>query len=352
LSLVAHLASYGNPQPSSFIPCILRLSEALEARGDHLALITLDIPKATWIDQVRRAISQLHLVSTATEACAILASLRPSIVHTHFDDFDVPATLKLLRTGARIFWHDHSLRTQGFLSGLRFYAKYLGVGKRAEAFIACSQTTAADLRNWGAPSGKIKVVVNGIDLNRFRAPFPEERRSARDQFGLNGEDVLLFFARDIFIKGVDIFCNALALLNNPTVILVGAPAEAREQIARLSSRLIVIESITDVRRLYWAADLLVMPSRHEGLPQVLIEGLASGLPAIASDIPAVREITTGLGGTQLIAVGDHRALAEAIAYGDRKPVSGSPVLKKFALERWVRDVLDLYGYNSQVKALT
>jgi glycosyltransferase involved in cell wall biosynthesis len=79
---------------------------------------------------------------------------------------------------------------------------------------------------------------------------------------------------------------------------------------------------TDVGELLGQADVFVLSTtRQEGLGSVLIEALAAGLPVVASDVPACREMLAGGRWGRLIPPGDSQALAEAIHSALMSPTS-------------------------------
>ena len=102
---------------------------------------------------------------------------------------------------------------------------------------------------------------------------------------------------DILIKA---FAQACKKFNNLKLMLIGGEAEEkgrRDEYINLARELNILNKIlmpenflTDVREWLWAADALVMPSRAEGFSIALLEGIASGLPVIASDIKPFTEI--------------------------------------------------------------
>ena len=68
----------------------------------------------------------------------------------------------------------------------------------------------------------------------------------------------------------------------------------------------------DARRLYWAFDLFVQASDTEGLPNVILEGAAAGLPIVATSVGGTSEILTDAQDALLVEKGDREALANAI----------------------------------------
>jgi glycosyltransferase involved in cell wall biosynthesis len=76
--------------------------------------------------------------------------------------------------------------------------------------------------------------------------------------------------------------------------------------------------VDDARPWYAAADLVVLPSRWEGLPLTMLEALAVGRPVVGSAIPGIADAMPA-GAGALVPVGDVVTLAEAITYRLRHP---------------------------------
>jgi glycosyltransferase involved in cell wall biosynthesis len=144
-----------------------------------------------------------------------------------------------------------------------------------------------------------KVIGNGVDCERF---FPENRLAARRKLGLNEtEKIILSVAALKHVKGPDLLIRAAALLQKSTpdcrTIFAGKGPELAT-LQRLASRLDCAASITFVgevdnqqlRHYYSAADVSCLPSRNEGWPNVVLESLACGTPAVATRVGSVPEI--------------------------------------------------------------
>ncbi|MFY9779669.1 MAG: glycosyltransferase family 4 protein, partial [Candidatus Baltobacteraceae bacterium] len=123
---------------------------------------------------------------------------------------------------------------------------------------------------------------------------------------------------------------------------VATPPEARAALER-HARVVAIERSEDPRALFAAADVLALPSRGEGYPFTLVEAALSGLPVVASDLPALRETGAGRAGVTYAAVGDApglgAALRAALAGGRVSP----SVLPEDSLEAWAARIEALYG---------
>lgn len=167
------------------------------------------------------------------------------------------------------------------------------------------------------PARGLRLIRGGID------PGPLRRRPAveRAALGLPEEGPLvLWVGRLDPIKGLNILIDAFRSVTRRSdahLILVGdGPLRVRlaSQVARarLGKRVHLLGARDDVASLLHAADVFVLPSRTEGLPNALLEAMAAGCPVVATDVPGCRDLVehevTGL----LVPYGDTDALAAAL----------------------------------------
>lgn len=166
-------------------------------------------------------------------------------------------------------------------------------------------------REYGAPAGRIAVVRNAIDLRRFQPRAAGDAAAAAPRIVMVGRLVaqknpLLFVAAAAALR---------ARLPQAVFTLVGdgplrGAVEAAVRDAGLVDAVTLAGEQRDVSGLLRAADLFWLTSDWEGLPNAVIEALASGLPAVATDVGGTAElITDGVEG-HLIAAGDRDALVE------------------------------------------
>ncbi len=177
----------------------------------------------------------------------------------------------------------------------------------------------------GADPGKMMVIPNGIDIDRMSG-VRRERPSTSDCFTVG------FVGRVVGIKDVKTFIRAIRIAStvipNLLVLIVGPEGEEPDYAAQCHqlvetlglSSVIQFTGSQDVRDYYARMDVLVLTSLSEGQPLVILEANCAGVPAIASDVGACRELLLGdaaddraLGPSGLITPPAHpRATADAL----------------------------------------
>ncbi len=180
---------------------------------------------------------------------------------------------------------------------------------------------------------RLAVVPNGIDVDRWR-PDAESRAETRKELGCGDEFVWLAVGRLEPVKDYPALLSAFARLPEAARLLIlGAGAldaelQQRTRALGLATRVRFAGFCSNPRRFMQAADGFVLASRIEGLPMVLLEAGACGLPAVATDVAGTREAIVhgetgwlapaadpdGLAATMLrlmkTPAGDRRALGE------------------------------------------
>jgi glycosyltransferase involved in cell wall biosynthesis len=190
---------------------------------------------------------------------------------------------------------------------------------RADTIVAVSQDLKLALQAWELPAGKVHVVRRGIDVARFK---PGDRDAARRRLGITpGTRALLWVGHMVPVKGLEVLieaCAEAATRIDFRLYLVGnGPLYSKLQ--RRSVELGIEGCVTfvgyvphaDLPDWYRAADLTVLPSHSEGIPNVLLESIASGTPFVASRVGGIPEIADPLL-DRLVAPADAGALADAI----------------------------------------
>jgi glycosyltransferase involved in cell wall biosynthesis len=284
----------------------------------------------------------------------LIANSRPDIVQGWMYHGDLAALVALVMSGrrnrTRLVWSircsDMDLRRYG--RGLRLVVKACTLLSGWPDLVTAN--SAAGLESHlalGYRPRRAEVVANGIDIDEFR-PDPDLRRVVRSELGLPEDAmVLAHVARVDPMKDHGSLLAAMTGLPDVSALLVGAGTEnlpAARNVLRLGRR-------HDVARLLAAADFTVSSSRFgEGFSNALAEGMACGLPAVATDVGDAKVI---LGDTGLVVPPDDpSAMAAAIrmlagepaaARADRRTRARARIVDNFAMPRALQRYADLYA---------
>ncbi len=233
---------------------------------------------------------------------------------------------------------------------------------RASAIITRSGELARLLAQIGIADEKLQTVYNGIDFERFR---PGDRVEARRALGLPlAEKIILAVGNLLPIKNPLLLVKAHALLcEDPgfagtRLILVGAgplSGDVRALADTLGHGAQVLlagrQDAETVARHMQAADLLCLPSDNEGVPNVILEAFACGLPVVASRVGGIPEVQTGDFLGRLIAPGNAEALRDALrdvlqVTPDREAIHRHA--RQFSWEKTAERYEDLLGRAARI----
>ena len=259
------------------------------------------------------------MVSEALALRHIVRRVRPDVIHLHSSKAGLAGRLAARGVLPTLF-QPH---------GWSWLAAPLGMARAALAWERCAArwTTRFICVGSGeerqgrehAVRGPYTVVPNGVDLRRFQPAGDDDRSAARARVGVPQDAPLaVCVGRVTRQKGQDVLVAAwpsvLRRQPDARLALLG-DGELREPLRhRATAGVIFPGTAEDVRPWYAAADVVVFPSRWEGLPLTLLEALAVGRPVVGSDIPGIGdELPDGAGA--LVPVGNPAALAAAV--GDR-----------------------------------
>ena len=174
--------------------------------------------------------------------------------------------------------------------------RILWAADKAKACTAVCQALADNLIDMGVNTGKVHVILHGVDLELFRPA--QNRQALRSTLGIVGP-TLLTAGHLIERKGVHFAIEALKLLPEFTLLIAGDGPE-ESSLKALAHRLGVAGRVTFLGHVdqatltdyYAAADAFVLMSSREGIANVIMESLACGTPVLATNVWGAPEILT------------------------------------------------------------
>lgn len=357
---IVHLAAYGGPYPGSFIPMLRAVNDAARQRGWSFEVVFGQAAaERPWYGELRSDGIAVH-ATPAVGHRALTAWLNnllaeqgePTVLHTHFTRFDLPAiAVARGRTSTAVVWHMHTRLEAGPRAVVRNTLKFALAGRQTAAILCVSADLRDALRRRLAPARLLTVFPNAIDLERFRTATSEERLRSRSELGIAGEHpVLVHFGWDWDTKGGDLFLQTVAVLAHEGIdviaVCVGGGDPARETSARLGieDRVLVMPPRDDVRTLYAAADAFVSSSKAEGDSFAVLEAMSTGTPVVASAIPShvrLAERTQGC----VLAERNPQDFAAALRSVLRKHVTVdiADLAQSLDLRAWTGRLMDLYA---------
>jgi glycosyltransferase involved in cell wall biosynthesis len=265
--------------------------------------------------------------AVVAEMCEWLRDDGVDVLHTHSYKPNIYGRLAgSLHGGPRMVAHYHNVYDQKWAADGTFVYEEL-LAPRTARRVACSAAVADHVAGrLGLDRSSVDVIANGVDVDRFAAPRPGAGAAVRAGLGIDpAAPVAGIVGRISVQKAQDVLLRAApaVLEGRPDTVFVvaGGTQEPRFEaevraLARslgIASRVRFVGHVADAPALYAALDVLATPSRWEGYGLVLAEAMAAGVPVVASDIPAIREVTGNGAAALLVAPDDPAALAAGLA---------------------------------------
>jgi teichuronic acid biosynthesis glycosyltransferase TuaC len=189
---------------------------------------------------------------------------------------------------------------------------------RANRVVAVSRPLAERAVELGALPDRVDVVPNGIDREAFH---PRDRGQARRTLGLSGEaKIILYVGHLSREKGAHDLLHAFKSLGprlpSAQLVMVGdgaGTAACRALAEKLRVRVQFAGAQPHEKIPIWlaACDVLALPSWNEGMPNVVVEALASGRPVVGTAVGGITDVVQGTSG-ELVPVRDVQALSDAL----------------------------------------
>jgi len=298
------------------------------------------------------------IVGAAVRLARLFRRERPHVVHVHnfFSHVRAAAAAKWARVPVLV--HTKHGAQYPTVWGSRRLA---GAAYRlSDVLVAISEDVRQGLmRTYRFAPGKVRLVVNGIDTERFGSVSKELVPGGRRVLGIEGRPLIGTVCRLSPEKGVPTLLEAFARLApsmpDARLLIVGDGAEraacqTRAQELGVGDRTHFLGMRDDVAAIYPLLDIYVQPSYTEGISLTILEACACGLPVIATAVGGNPEIVAEGRSGRLVPPGNAQALANAIqdTWADNGAAfamgqaARRRVVESFSLERMVSDYVDLY----------
>lgn len=304
---------------------LVQLARRLRSRRWNVRIVSM-IPPQAFVEEFEQAGIPVYSLDMRRgvpdpralfRLAAILRRERPQVVHSHMVHANLLA--RMVRPIARVpvlVCTAHNINEGGRLREIAY--------RLSDPL--CDLTTQVSraglersVRVGAVPGHRIRFFPNGVDAENFR-PDPEARRRIRDELEVG--DAFAWLAVGRFEKNKDYpnMLRAFARLRRERegLLLIAGGGSLRGEAERLAAELGVAASVKflgirkDVPGLMNAADAYLMSSAWEGMPIVLLEASATGLPVVATDVGGNGEVVLGGRSGFLVPPGDPEALARAM----------------------------------------
>lgn len=230
----------------------------------------------------------------------------------------------------------------------------------ATDFCACSWLAADFLFGGKIPKSRIKILKNAIDVNRFSYN-TEVRNTVRQALNLEGCFVLGNVGRMTFSKNQEFLMEVMREIpeeqTNIRLLLIGS-GELEEELRRkaeeykLQEKVIFLGRRKDVDQILQAIDVLLLPSRFEGLPVSLIEAQTAGLKCLASE--AISEETLITGNLERLPLDKDlwsKKCLELLKGYDRKKMEQEIKNAGYDIREQIKIIEEMYGQNTKKRFL-
>ena len=274
----------------------------------------------------RKHLFEIDLANTGSDITRLPEFQEADVIHLHWINqgmLSLGTIRKILRSGKPVVWTMHDIWPATGLCHVTLGCRYFtsvchqcrllpgggsdndlstSVWRKKERmldgesifFVACSRWLAGEAKASGLLKGqKITSIPNPIDTHIYK---PGDRMEARRRLGLKEDRQYILFASQRATnenKGMDYLieaCRQLHDLPQVTVLILGGHAE--EVAPQLSLDAVPLGYVNDERRIveiYQAADVFVLPSLSENLPNTIMEAMACGLPCVGFRVGGIPE---------------------------------------------------------------
>lgn len=299
------------------------------------------------------------LIRNIKDSLKIINREKPSIVHAHMNLMNFCALYAAKKNGVKVrISHSHiAERNRGVVIQLaKEFFKYLCI-RYSTALFSCGEEAGIFL--YGKKrleSGKVKLVENAIDLEKFNID-PKLKMEIKKDLGLNENFVVGHVGRFSNQKNhtrlLDIFKRILDIKRNAILLLVGtgeleSVVRIKAQSLGILNKVIFYGTTQEMNKIYSLMDVFVFPSLYEGFPVVSVEIQAANVPAVfSSAITPTCKITEAIAFMDLECDDEIWARKVIDHFNEFKPCDLEELRKQFDIRERAHK-LDIY-YREEIE---
>jgi sugar transferase (PEP-CTERM/EpsH1 system associated) len=350
---------------------IVNVTNRLPAAGFRVSICALDSTQ-TFSSRIHRPDSEYFLLpkqgrginwSLIPKLAQLLRRRHADLVHSHNWGTFLYAVLAARLARVPIIHGEHG-KNLGEVDGdstLKRMTK-LFLGRRVNRVVTVSQALAAEWAGYGVPRAKIQCIPNGVDTGRFR-PRSDAVRCRRN-FGLPETGFLVgSIGRLDELKNYEVLVSALAQLAGKCpemrVALLGEGPrkpmlQSQAEELGIRDRVYLLGHRPNPEEFLSALDVFALPSKSEGMSNVVLEAMAAGLPLVCADLPSHHEIFDPGQEGETVGPCTPDTLAEVLASLYRQPerrqalgcAARAKALARFDITRMVAAYQQLYAEHA------
>jgi glycosyltransferase involved in cell wall biosynthesis len=308
-----------------------------------------------------------HIVQAARELTELFRELQPDFVCCHGYKADLLGWWSARRLGIPAVavsrgwtWENRKVRAYEAID--RYMLRWFN------CVVCVSEAQARRVRRAGVPRRNIRVIRNAIRMERFASVDPRGRAKLLGLFGRSPRWIIGSAGRLSPEKGHDVLIRAAAQIvgkdSSVGFVILGDGVlrpQLLEQVrqAKLENNVVLAGLRSDLDELTPHFDVSVLASYTEGLPNVVLEAMACGVPVVATAVGGTPEVVEDGVTGQLVSPGDAEALATRIhgllaAESQRREMgerSRARIRDYFTFEAQSRDYLRLFGELQGLRGL-
>lgn len=353
---ILQVCAFAAPTPGNFINTLIALENSLHTKNIKTIYAFPERARETiWCQEIIKRTKVYFLpeknarinIDTYRILKKIFKNENISLVHSHFELYDIPVKLTAPEDIC-IFWHLHDALENNFKNSslsrkILTYIQYKFLQKNTK-LISCSKKHSNFAIKLGYKNNNVFYLPNGIDTNRIQPSYVNKSNNTQTRF--------LMFGWDYIRKGVDLILKATSIIEtcDYKIFIVGNDACKNFIESNNPSKVIdFIKPEQNVNLLYKKSDVFLHISKAEGLSYALLEAIYAGLPVICSDIPEnkIAEEFKNIFWIKNNSVDDlifqiKSFINKNIINSEDIEFNRQIITEKYSIDSWVKNIINIY----------